>query len=624
MKTLLNKYQAIVIGAGHAGCEAAHALAKLGKITLLITGHKEQIATLPCNPSIGGPAKGVLVREIDALGGLMAKIADQSILQIKMLNSSKGPAVWALRAQIDKINYPRLMHEELLNTANLTLEYQYAKDIIVKDGEVSAVVLEDGKTIETDVLVITTGTYLRSKILIGQENISMGPDGSKTTYGVSDALKREGFEIIRLKTGTPPRIKASSIDYYTMQRQPGDGMFYKFSYYHKLDKYLDNRDCFLLHTSLDTKQVILDDLKYSPIYSGVIKGTGPRYCPSIEDKIVRFREKDIHQIFVEPETNEEDLIYLQGVSTSLPRFTQRKIIKTLRGFKEAKIKRYGYAIEYDAINPIQLYPSLETKLVKNLFTAGQINGTSGYEEAACQGLMAGINASLRLDNKEPFILKRDEAYIGVLIDDLVTKGTKEPYRMLTSRAEYRLLLRDDNADLRLSEYGHNLGLLSNEFYQIFIDKKENIYTLIEKLKEIKITPTKEILEFLESINTVKIYESIKLYDLLKRPEVSLSMLKQFLDKEYKEEVLQEVDILVKYQGYIEKELKEVERYKRLEYKKIPQNLDYDLIQNLSEEAKEKLKRIRPLTIGQASRILGVNPTDISILTIYLERRPKNG
>lgn len=617
------KYNAIVVGAGHAGCEAAYALAKLGKKTLLITGHKEQIATLPCNPSIGGPAKGVLVREIDALGGIMAKIADQSILQIKMLNSSKGPAVWALRAQIDKRNYPRLMHEELKNTSNLDLEYQYAKDFIVKDGKIKSVILENGQEIETDVLVLTTGTYLRSKILIGQENIEMGPDGSKTTFGISDALKRNGFEIVRLKTGTPPRIKASSIEYHTMQRQPGDGMFYKFSYYHKLDKYLDNRDCFLLHTSLDTKEVILQDLKYSPIYSGVIKGTGPRYCPSIEDKIVRFKEKDIHQIFVEPETNEEDLIYLQGVSTSLPRFTQRKIIKTLRGFQESKIKRYGYAIEYDAINPIQLYPSLETKIIENLFTAGQINGTSGYEEAACQGLMAGINASLKLDKKEPFILKRDEAYIGVLIDDLVTKGTKEPYRMLTSRAEYRLLLRDDNADLRLSEYGYNLGLLSNDFYNIFKNKKENIDFLIEKLKEIKITPTKEIIEFLENINTAQIYESIKLYDLLKRPEVSIFSLKQFLDKDYQDDVLQEVEILIKYKGYIEKELKEVERYKRLEYKKIPQDLDYDAILNLSEEAKEKLKKIRPLTIGQASRILGVNPTDISILTIYLERRPRN-
>lgn len=589
----------------------------MGHRVCLVTNNLDRVATLPCNPSIGGPAKGILVREIDALGGVMGKLADMATIQIKMLNSSKGPAVWALRAQIDKEKYPKYAKEMLLNTKNLDIVENYVMDILVEDGEVRGVVLDNGKILHSKTVIITTGTYLDSRVLIGDEIVKMAADGDYTTTGISSFLKKTGFDVIRLKTGTPPRIDKNTIDYSYFDIQEGDMQKYLFSYYNTEYNNLDSVVCYLSHTTLNTKKTILDSLKYSPLYSGVIEGTGPRYCPSIEDKIVRFSEKDIHQLFVEPEGIDCKTMYVQGISTSLPRFSQRKILKTLDGFDNAKILKYGYAIEYDAIDPINLYPTLETMLVKNLYTAGQINGTSGYEEAAAQGLMAAINASLKLKGKNEFILKRNEAYIGVLIDDLVTKGTKEPYRMLTSRAEYRLLLRNDNADLRLSEYGHEIGLLNDIDYNTFLNKKSDINNLINYLSNTKIIPS-ENKEFLKTLNTTPIKDSILLKDLLKRPEINIFMFENILDRKYIYSVLEQVNIEMKYEGYIQKELKEVQNFIKLENKKIPKDIVYNDIKNLSFEALEKLNKIRPNTIGQASRILGVNPADISILLIYMK------
>ena len=616
-------FDGIIIGGGHAGVEAALAMARIGKNTVLITSDINYVATLPCNPSIGGPAKGVLVREIDALGGQMGKTTDATHIQIKLLNYSKGPAVRALRAQLDKEDYPRYTKEVLLNTPNLTIIEKYAEELIIENSVCLGVILDDGTKVLGKTTILSTGTYLNSEILIGEERVNMGPTGSKTTKTISKQLKDLGFEVTRLKTGTPPRIDRATIDYSVMIPQPGDDGFLSFSFYPENETIKPQVKCYLTHTNLDTHDIIHNNLDRSPMYTRDEVGIGPRYCPSIEDKVVRFSDKGRHQVFIEPETLEGNSIYVQGLSTSLPRDVQRRIVASVRGLENAKILKYGYAIEYDSINPLELYPTLETKKIKNFYTAGQINGTSGYEEAAAQGLMAGINACLKIDGKDPFILKRSEAYIGVLIDDLVTKGTKEPYRLLTSRAEHRLLLRSDNADLRLSDYGHKVGLLKESEYKKFLNKKESIKELSLLLESTRVTPNTEVNgmllnDYLKSIDSSPLQEGISLADLGKRPEINVEELTPFIEKEYDNEVFEQVLLQIKYSGYIQKAYREVDKLIRLEDKKIPANINYHDIPNISFEAKEKLIKIAPLTIGQASRIIGVNPSDIQILTIYLE------
>ncbi len=613
-------YDGIIVGAGHAGVEAALAMARMNLNTILITGNLEKVATLPCNPSIGGPAKGIVVREIDALGGQMAKAADLGQIQMKMLNSSKGPAVRALRAQIDKLEYPKIMLKTLKEQENLTLFEGLVDKLLIKDHEVYGVLLEDGTEVYGKTVIITTGTYLASQILIGHEKTPSGPHGEKTTYGISGQLKNLGFEIIRLKTGTPPRIAKDSIDYSVASIQPGDDKFQTFSYDSPITSMGHQENCYLIHTSAETKDIIFNHLDDSAMYGGIVEGIGPRYCPSIEDKFVRFSDKERHQIFLEPESLSLNEIYVQGLSTSMPRDVQEKLIKSLPGMQNARIVRYAYAIEYDAINPSQLYRSLETKLIKNLFCAGQINGTSGYEEAACQGLMAGINAGLKVQGKAPLVLKRNEAYIGVLIDDLITKGTYEPYRLLTSRAEHRLLLRHDNADLRLRDYGHQVGLVNDLQYEKFNHKKENIKKLIELAKTTRINPTDENLAFLTSVSSAPIYEGVFVYDLLKRPELGIETLKHFLNTDDTDETLEQIDIHIKYQGYIDKAAREADKVLRFESRHIPNDINYQSIKNISLEAREKLTKIKPETLGQATRILGVNPSDISVLMVYLESR----
>ncbi len=606
-------YEVVVVGGGHAGCEAAISCARKGHKTLLITGNINNVATMPCNPSIGGSAKGIIVREIDALGGVMGEVADKTLIQMKMLNYAKGPAVKSLRAQADKVTYPREMLKVLRNEKNLHLQEGMVENLIVKDNTVYGVVLEDGKNITSNIVILTTGTYLKSDILIGNTRTRSGPHDEKPSMHLSDNLKKYGFNILRLKTGTPPRIERSSIDFSKARREDGDKEYYTFSHTNKPVYDVNKQEpCYLIYTTDETKKIINENLNKSSMYGGLddITGVGPRYCPSIEDKMVRFSDKEKHQLFLEPESLYYDDIYVQGFSTSMPKDVQEKMVHSLPGLENAKILRYAYAIEYDAIYPTQVKPSLETKVLNNLFTAGQINGTSGYEEAACQGLMAGINASLKLEGKEPLILKRNEAYIGVLIDDLVTKGTKEPYRMLTSRAEYRLLLRHDNSDLRLREYGHKVGLITGDKYNRFIEKKNNINTLIEEIKEIKVTVDKE-----------KNRETMTVYDYLKNPLAKLSEIieKYNLDLNYPEDVVEEVEIQVKYEGYIKKVEREALKMLKNEEKQIPIDLDYDNVPNLASEARQKLKEVRPLNIGQAIRISGVNPSDISILLVYLRK-----
>ena len=606
-------YEVIVVGGGHAGCEAAVASSRKGHKTLLVTGNINNIATMPCNPSIGGSAKGIIVREIDALGGVMGEVADKTLIQMKMLNYAKGPAVKSLRAQADKITYPKEMLNLLRQEKNLSIKEAMVEDLIVKDNTVYGIVSDSGENITSNIVILTTGTYLKSDILIGDTRTRSGPHNEKPSMHLSDNLKKHGFNILRLKTGTPPRIDRSTIDFTKTKREDGDKIPYTFSHTNPPIYDVNNQEpCYLIYTTAETKKIIQDNLNKSSMYGGLddITGVGPRYCPSIEDKMVRFSDKEKHQLFLEPESKYYDDIYIQGFSTSMPRTIQEQMVHSLPGLEQAKILRYAYAIEYDAIYPTQIKPSLETKVLNNLFTAGQINGTSGYEEAACQGLMAGINAGLKLEGKEPLILKRNEAYIGVLIDDLVTKGTKEPYRMLTSRAEYRLLLRHDNSDLRLREYGHKVGLINSDKYEKFLDKKNNIEKLKEELKEIKVTVDQE-----------KRRVTTTVYDYLKTPNIKLDeIIKNFnLNLNYPQDVVEEVEIQIKYDGYIKKVCREADKMLKQEEKQIPIDIDYDKIPNLASEARQKLKEVKPLTIAQAIRISGVNPADISILLVYLRK-----
>ena len=615
-------YEIIVVGGGHAGCEASLACARKGHKTLLITGNIKNIADMPCNPSIGGSAKGIVVREIDALGGEMGRNADKSLLQIKMLNSAKGPAVRALRAQADKITYPKNMIETLNNTDNLEIREAIVEDLIVEYNIIKGIKLEDGSEIFCDAVILTTGTYLKSDILIGDTRTRQGPHGEKPSNHLSDKLKEYGFNIIRLKTGTPQRIEKSSIDYSKTKIEYGDDKYWTFSFDNKIYYDKDKQiPCHLIYTQPETHKIINENLNKSSMYGGLkdIKGVGPRYCPSIEDKVVRFADKERHQLFLEPESIYYDDIYIQGFSTSMPKNVQEEMVHSLPGLENAIINKYAYAIEYDAIDSKQLKQSLETKVIENLFTAGQINGTSGYEEAACQGLIAGINASLKLEGKEPLVLKRNEAYIGVLIDDLVTKGIIDPYRLLTSRAEYRLLLRHDNADIRLRDYGYEVGLVDEERYNNFINKKKEIKELTELLKNIKLTPKKETNEYLESIGLPDLKDSATLYNLVKRPEVKLENLIKYIEKEYINEIIEQVEINIKYEGYIKKAIDEANKMVDLDNKKIPEDIDYDKIHNLASEAKQKLKQIMPTSIGQALRISGVNPADISLLMVYIKK-----
>ena len=600
------KYEVIVVGGGHAGCEAALACANKNHKTLLVTGSKDTIAMMPCNPSIGGSAKGIVVREIDALGGFMGKVADKTLLQMKLLNSSKGPAVRSLRAQGDKIDYPKEMLKLLEENKNIDIVEEMVENLIIKNNKVIGVILSTGKNISSDIVILTTGTYMKANILVGDTRTVSGPKDTRPSLYLSDNLEKLGFKLLRLKTGTPPRVDRSTIDFSKTRKEDGDNKLYTFSFdnapFYEVDK---QEPCYLTYTTSKTHEIIKNNLDKSSMYGGFHEnlGTGPRYCPSIEDKIVRFADKERHQLFLEPESKHYDDIYIQGFSTSMPYDVQEEMVHSLPGLEKAKILRYAYAIEYDAIDSRDLKPSLETKIIENLFTAGQINGTSGYEEAAGQGLLAGINASLKLENKEPLILRRDEAYIGVLIDDLVTKGVRDPYRLLTSRAEYRLLLRHDNADLRLRKHGYEVGLISEEQYENLLIKEKNIEQIIDNLKTIKIKSEK----------------NISAYDYLKRTEVSIEDLTDKLDNEYDVLELEQAEILIKYEGYIRKIKKEAEKMKKLENKKIPKDIDYDNISNLASEAKSKLNEIRPETFGQASRISGVNPSDIMILSVYMKR-----
>lgn len=613
-------YDVIVIGAGHAGSEAGLASARVGAKTLMLTINLDMVAFMPCNPSVGGPAKGIVVREIDALGGEMGRNIDKTHIQMRMLNTGKGPAVRALRAQADKVSYQHEMKKTIENEPNLTLTQGMVEELIVENNVVNGVITQTGAIYRAKTVVITTGTYLRGEIILGELKYSSGPNNQQPAVRLSEHLEELGFDLVRFKTGTPPRVNSTSIDYSKTEIQPGDEVPRAFSY--ETTKFItDQLPCWLTYTSTETHQIIDANLHRSPMYSGMIKGTGPRYCPSIEDKVVRFNDKPRHQIFLEPEGRNTQEVYVQGLSTSLPEDVQRKILASIPGLEQAEMMRAGYAIEYDAIVPTQLWPTLETKKIKNLYTAGQINGTSGYEEAAGQGLMAGMNAGLNALGKEEVILSRSDAYIGVLIDDLVTKGTNEPYRLLTSRAEYRLLLRHDNADMRLTEVGHKIGMISDDRYERFLAKKAAVEAEKERLQSVRIKPTAEVQELILANGGSELKDGILAADLLKRPEMSYEHIEQIVPSEVEiiDEVKEQVEIQLKYEGYINKSLQQVDRLKKMENKKIPENIDYDAINSLATEARQKLKKVRPLSVAQASRISGVNPADVSILLVYLEQ-----
>jgi len=616
-------YDIIVVGAGHAGCEAALAAARCGLKTAVFSINLDSVALMPCNPSIGGPAKGHLVREIDALGGQMGINIDKTFIQIRMLNTKKGPAVRALRAQADKKAYQFSMKHTLEKEHNLDLIQEEVVRILESGGRVQGVVTKTGGVYKTKAVILTTGVYLRGRVILGDVSYNSGPNGLFPANELSKSLEDLGFKLGRFKTGTPPRVNRNSLDFSKMIEQPGDSNIIPFSYTSgEINR--PQVSCWLTYTNKRTHDLILENLHRAPLYSGAIKGVGPRYCPSIEVKVVNFKDKSSHQIFIEPEGINTNEMYIQGLSTSLPPDIQIEMVRSIKGMENARIMRFGYAIEYDYVIPTQLKSSLESKDLEGLFLAGQINGTSGYEEAAAQGLIAGINAVQMVRGEEPLVLKRSDAYIGVLIDDLITKGITEPYRMLTSRAEYRLLLRQDNADLRLMEYGHKIGLIDDERYNRMIKKREMIEKEIERLRSIKITPTQENNETLEEMGTAPINTPLTLEELLKRPEINYEKLK-ILDPnrpELPKEVIEQVEIMISYEGYIKKQIMQVEQYKKLENKKIPEDIDYDKIYGLRTEAREKLKEVRPHSVGQASRISGVNPADISILLIYLEQEKR--
>lgn len=622
MEYFSEKYDVIVVGAGHAGCEAGLAAARMGCKTLVCTMNLDSVGFMPCNPNVGGTAKGHLVREIDALGGEMGVNIDHTFIQSRMLNTSKGPAVHSLRAQADKKNYSVRMKEVLEKQSNLSLRQIEVLSIRTDDdGKVCGVLTKNGAYFETKTVVLATGTYLKGKVIIGDVSYSSGPNGFMPANDLSQSLLDLGIELRRFKTGTPARVNRRSVDFSKMIEQPGDKKIVPFSFMSgNLDR--SQISCYLTYTTENTLKVIRDNINRSPLYNGSIKSVGPRYCPSIEDKVMRFPDKEKHQIFIEPEGENTDELYVDGASTSMPEDVQIAMYKTIAGLENVEFLRTGYAIEYDCINPTQLKLSLEFKKVEGLFGAGQLNGSSGYEEAASQGIIAGINAALKSQGKPPLILKRSDGYIGVLVDDLVTKGTQEPYRMMTSRAEYRLILRQDNADLRLTELGHKIGLVSEERYEKYLKRKSDIEKEVERIKDIHITPKREVVDFLNSIGSSELKKTTSLYELIKRPELDYFKVQPLdVDRpELGEDIQEEVNIISKYEGYIEKQLEQVNQFKKFENKIIPEDIDYDKIKGLRIEATQKLKKIRPMSVGQASRISGVSPADVSVLLIYMEKK----
>ena len=624
MKTYFGgKFDVVVIGAGHAGCEAALASARLGMKTLVATMSLESIAMMPCNPNVGGTAKGHLVREIDALGGEMGKNIDKTFIQSRMLNTSKGPAVHSLRAQADKHLYTREMKKVLESEDNIYLKQVEVISIDVEDGEVKGIISKNGAYYETQAVILATGTYLKGRIIIGETSYYGGPNGLVPAMDLSQSLLDLGIKLRRFKTGTPARVKRSSVDFSKMIEQCGDERIVPFSFTNSnLEK--EQISCYLTYTNETTHNIIKENIDRSPMYNGSIEGIGPRYCPSIEDKIMRFPDKLQHQIFVEPEGEDTEELYIGGMSSSMPEDVQIAMYRTIPGLENCEFMRSAYAIEYDSVDPTELKLSLEFKKVNGLFGAGQFNGTSGYEEAASQGLIAGINAARKIKNEEPFILKRSDAYIGVLIDDLVTKGTNEPYRMMTSRAEYRLLLRQDNADLRLTEMGREIGLVDDERYNIFLERKSKLENELERIKNLQITNKKEVNEFLETLESVPLKKPISLYELIKRPELNYRLVAP-LDSERCQlpiDIIDQIDIIAKYEGYIQKQLEQVEQFKKIENRLIDKELDYSDVYGLRTEAIQKLNKFKPMNIGQASRISGVSPADISVLMIYLEQKKK--
>ena len=614
-------YDVIVIGAGHAGIEAAMASVRMGKETALITLDINTMGSMPCNPSVGGPAKGIVVREIDALGGLMPIVADQTALQFKMLNTTKGPGVWSLRVQSDKEEYKKVMKDILTHTKGLTVLEREVTSLVIEDGVVKGVVTKEKETIESKVVILTSGTYMSGAILVGHTSTPSGPDNQPTNDSLSQSLRDAGISTFRLKTGTPPRVLKDSIDFSKASVQPGSDTFYSFSETTKEEDVLslDQQEvCHLIYTTPKTHEIINSHITDSAMYSGLVKGVGPRYCPSIEDKLVRFADKERHQLFLEPESLSLDTIYIQGFSSSMPKEVQEEMVHSLPGLENCVIKKYAYAIEYDAIDPLQMKASMESKIVENLFTAGQVNGTSGYEEAAGQGLMAGINAALKIDGREPFILRRDQAYIGVMIDDLVTKGTNEPYRLLTSRAEYRLLLRHDNAEQRLLEQGYKVGVVSQKRYDTYIQKMNTIRETKEYLASLRVKPSEEINAYLHSLGFDTLTRGCSVLDLLKRPKVTIDGLSFLLEKRIDFKIATSIEIDCKYEGYIEKAKRDARHLQQMEKVALPSDLDYAHMENLSLEARQKLDQIRPSTLGQASRISGINPSDIAILAMKVQ------